>query len=86
MDNDLEGRLRRLETLLTRQQGLLEVQADRQAQTYEAVCALRALMTQPEPDGPPLHELLAQLIALVTRSTVAAEQTLAAIEGLQRRS
>lgn len=86
MDNDLDSRLRRLEALLTRQQDLLEVQADRQAQTYEVVCALRMLMAQPEPEGPPLHELLAQLIAVVTRSTMAAEQTLAAIEALQRRS
>jgi hypothetical protein len=42
------------------------------------------LMSKTEPDGPPLHEVLAQIIAVMGRSAVLAEQTLAAIERLGR--
>ncbi len=45
---------------------------------------LLMLISKTEPDGPPLHEQLAQIITVMGRSAMLAEQTLAAIEQLAR--
>ncbi len=84
MDNDLDGRLRRLETAMDRHGKVLDGIAARQEQTFVVMRELLMLMTKTEPDGPPLHEQLAQIIAVMGRSAVLAEQTLAAIERLGR--
>jgi hypothetical protein len=84
MDNELDARLRRLETLLEQHRAVLDVQTEWQKQTYEAVCALRDMMTEPEPEGPPLHEQMAQLIAVVSDGNELARKTLAAIGELGR--
>jgi hypothetical protein len=84
MDNDLDGRLRRLETAMDRHRKVLDGIAARQEQTFVVMRELLMLMSRTEPDGPPLHELLAQMIAVMGRSAVLAEQTLAAIERLGR--
>jgi hypothetical protein len=84
MDNDLDGRLRRLETAMDRHGQVLDGIAARQEQTFVVMRELLMLMSKTEPDGPPLHEQLAQMIAVMGRSAVLAEQTLAAIERLGR--
>jgi hypothetical protein len=82
MDNGLDGRLRRLETAMDRHGKVLDGIAARQEQTVLVMREL--LMSKTEPDGPPLHEVLTQMIAVMGRSAVLAEQTLAAIERLGR--
>jgi hypothetical protein len=84
MDNDLDGRLRRLETAMDRHGKALDGIAARQEQTVLVMRELLVLMSKTEPDGPPLHEQLAQMTAVMGRSAVLAEQTLAAIERLGR--
>jgi hypothetical protein len=84
MDNELDARLRRLETLLEQHRAVLDVHTERQKQTHEAVCALRDMMTEPEQDGPLLHEQMAQLIAVVSAGNDLTRKTLAAIGELGR--
>jgi hypothetical protein len=84
LDNDLDGRLRRLETAMDGHGKVLDGIAARQEQTFVVMRELLVLMSKTEPDGPPLHEVLAQIIAVMGRSAVLAEQTLAAIERLER--
>lgn len=57
MDNELDGRLRRLEAGLEGQRTLLEHQAGRQEQIHELVREALAFITQPEPEGVGAAEL-----------------------------
>ena len=82
MDNELDGRLRRLEVGLEKQHELLDRQATQQEQTHRLVLELKQLMTAPEPEGLPLGALLAQLVDGINNSNVIARQTLTAIEAL----
>lgn len=74
MDNELDGRLRRLETVLEAQRDMLDAQAAQQGQIHTLLKALVSVVMKPEPDGPPLHELLAQLIQVVGRNNALAKQ------------
>ncbi len=60
MDNELDGRLRRLETAMDRHGKVLDGIAARQEQTFVVMRELLMLMSKTEPDGPPLHEVLAR--------------------------
>lgn len=82
MDNELDGRLRRLEAGLEQQHELLDRQATQQDRTYRLVLELKQLMTAPEPEGLPLGVLLAQLVDGINNSNAIAGQTLTAIETL----
>ncbi len=91
MQNELDGRLGRLEAAVLGQRDLLEGQGARQEEMYQLLVQLVSLVTRPAPSGPPLHELLAQLIAMIAetiRETAGnreqSKRTLAAIERLER--
>lgn len=84
MDNELDGRLRRLETAMEGQRKVLDGHTVLLEQTDAALKALVALLTRPEPSGPPLHELLGHLTAVIARASVFSEQILAAVERLAR--
>jgi hypothetical protein len=84
VDNELDGRLRRLEAALAEQRDMLAVQSTRLEQTQASVTALVSLLARPEPEGPPLHELLAAMTTALTRGNSIAQQILAAIERLER--
>lgn len=92
MDNELDGRLRRLETVLDGQRTLLEAHGARVEQTYVLVRELLSLIERPEPAGPSLHVLIGQLIevightnTLVERGHATSTKTLEAIERMDRR-
>ena len=82
MDNELDSRLRRLEVASAGQREVLDGQAARLEQIHALLDELLSLVRRPEPAGPPLHEVLGQLIAAVGRNTAAAEQTLVALKRL----
>ncbi len=84
MDNELDGRLRRLETAMEAQHKVLDGHTVLLEQTEAAMKALVALLTRPEPSGPPMHELLGHLNAVIARANVLSEQILAAVEHLAR--
>ena len=82
MDNELDGRLRRLEVGLEQQRELRDRQATQQERTHGLVLELKQLMTAPEPEGLPLGVLLAQLVDGINNNIAIAGQTLTAIEAL----
>ncbi len=82
MDNELDGRLRRLETLLAGQREVLDSQAARLEETYGLLVSLVSVVMKPEPEGPALADLLTELIALMRRNNELVGQTLDTVQRL----
>ncbi len=82
MDNELDDRLRRLETLLAGQREVLDSQAARLEETYGLLVSLVSVVMKPEPEGPALADLLTELIALMRRNNALVGQTLDTVQRL----
>ncbi len=82
MDNELDDRLRRLETLLAGQREVLDGQAARLEETYGLLVSLVSVLTKPEPEGPALADLLTELIALMHRNNALVGQMLDTVQRL----
>jgi hypothetical protein len=82
VDNELDGRLRRLETLLAGQREVLDSQAARLEETYGLLVSLVSVVMKPEPEGPALADLLTELIALMRRNNELVGQTLDTVQRL----
>ncbi len=74
MDNDLDKRLRALEL------GQRQL-ADEQQQILETLQELAALMRAPDEEGEKLHEVLAQLAAVIGTNTVVLRDLKNAVTG-----
>ncbi len=82
VDNELDGRLGRLETTLAEMGEALFVLTDRQQQVLELVRMVVGVVVKEEPPGPPLHVLLAALVRGIEGGTALAAQTLSVVERL----
>jgi hypothetical protein len=82
IDNALDRRLRRLETLLAGQREVLDGQAARLEETYGLLVSLVSVLMKPEPEGPALADLLTELIALMRRNNALVGQTLDTVQRL----
>lgn len=78
MDNDLDGRLRRLEVGQATQADRLSRLVDGQERVHQTLAELVRLMTEPDEDAVKLHEVLASLINAIAVNT-------ASLQRLERR-
>ena len=69
MDNELEGRLRRLETGQADQTEQLRRLVDGQERVHQTLTDLVQLMTEPDEEAVKLHEVLASLVKVIAVNT-----------------
>jgi hypothetical protein len=74
MDNELDGRLRRLEAGQADQTAQLSRLADGQERIHRTLTNLARLMTEPDGEAPKLQEVLTSLIAAIAANTAALRQ------------
>ncbi len=69
MDNELDGRLRRLETGQADQAEQLSRLVDGQERVHQTLTELVQLMTEPDEEAVKLHEVQASLIKVIAVNT-----------------
>ena len=69
MDNELDGRLRRLEAGQAEQAGQLSRLVDGQERVHRTLTELVRQMTEPDGEAIKLHEVLASLVEAIAANT-----------------
>jgi len=74
MDNELDGRLRRLEAIQADQAEQLSRLVDGQERIHRTLTELTRLMTEPDGEAPKLQEVLTSLVAAIAANTAALQR------------